>query len=574
MFHQVLDPVAHNLFFTFVVGFIPIATVLVLLGIVRAPAWIAALAGLVIGFLIAVTIWQMPVGLAFRSALMGGAFALWPVMWIVVNALLLYNIAVRTGHFDAFRRWMVFNVPPDRRILMLVVAFSFGALLEGIAGFGAPVAISAALLIALGFEALEAVTIALIFNTAPVAFGALGVPITTLGAVTGLPVGALSSMVGRQLPLFAFLLPFYALIAFTGFRGLRGAWPVALVAGLSFALTQFFVSNYIGQQLPDVLASLVSLICVVVFVKVWQPKDIEDFRVNLPGGTAAAATRRGSDAMLDDTGSNTPIGERDIPRPAASRELSTGAPDLKETILGWLPWVLVSAVVIFWVEATVAANARQLIAWPGLDNKIFLTLYHKPYAAVYTFEPLGTGTAILVATIITTIIYFLVGRARPEDVAGAIADTFKQLYLAIITVAFIVALAFLFNYSGMAYSLGLAISNVGSIYPFFAAFLGWIACFLSGSDTSSNALFGNLQATAARQLKLSPVLMAATNSSGAVMSKMISPQNVTTGASTIGLAGKEGSIIRRTFIHSIILEVLLGIVVMIQQYWIPGIIPK
>ena len=276
MFHQILAPVAGNLFLSFLVGLVPIAVVLVLMGVLRRPAWQAALAGLIVGLIIAIWVWQMPAGLAASSTLNGMAFALLPVMWIVWNAMWLYNIAVRSGKFDLFRRWMVYNVPADKRILLILISFCFGALVEGIAGFGTPIAICSALLIALGFPAFEAITLTLIFDTAPVAFGALGTPITTLHAVTGLNTGVLSAMVGRQLPLFAFVLPFYAII-FTGFRSLRTAWPVALVAGGSFALTQFVVSNFISPQLPDVLASIVSLLCVIGFVQLWKPRDLDQF---------------------------------------------------------------------------------------------------------------------------------------------------------------------------------------------------------------------------------------------------------------------------------------------------------
>lgn len=566
MFHQLLAPVADNLFLSFIVGFIPILVVLVLLGIVRRPAWQAALAGLIVGLIIAILVWQMPVAQAASSSLNGIAFALVPVMWIVWNAMWLYNVTVRSGKFDLFRRWMVYNVPADKRILLLIVGFSFGALMEGIAGFGTPVAISSALLIALGFPVLEAVTLTLIFNTTPVAFGALGVPITTLAAVTGLHTGQLSAMVGRQLPLFSLLLPFYAMVVFTGFRSLRTMWPAALVAGLSFAVMQFLISNFVGPELPDVLASLFSLICVILFVQIWKPRDIEEYRVSFASPAPIAPATTGASA----------IGEQDVPAHVASEESATVAgakPTPNETILAWLPWLLVSAIVIAWTFLKVPTIGALSIHWPALDKAVFLTLYNRPYAAVYALQPLGTGTAILITVILTTIVMVLVG-SSPRILLQALGDTWRQLRFAILTVMLIVGLAYLYNYSGMAYTLGLAISKVGGIFPFFSVFLGWIACFLSGSDTSSNALFGNLQVVAARQLNLSPVLMAATNSSGAVMSKMISPQNVTTGVSTTALAGKEGLIIRRTFFHSLILATLLGIVVMIQQYLIPGIIPR
>jgi len=554
MFHQILAPVAGNLFLSLIVGFLPIIVVLVLLGILRRPAWQAALAGLVIGLLIAIGVWQMPVQLAASATLNGAVFALIPVMWIVWNAMWLYNLAVGSGRFELFRRWMVYNVPPDRRILLLVIGFCFGALMEGVAGFGTPVAIGSALLISLGFPVLEAVTLTLIFNTTPVAFGALGVPITTLGAVTGLKVSLLSMMVGRQLPLFALILPFYAMVVFSGWRSLRTIWPVALVAGVSFALTQFAVSNFVGPELPDVLASLVSLVCVILFVQVWKPRDVEEYRTNIAPAVEADE-------------------QRDVTTGEPTRPAAGNRPSAREAVQAWLPWVLVSAIVILWTFARVPLLGQQLISWPGLDKAVFLTLYGKPYAAIYTFQPLGTGTAILLSVIVLAIVAVSTG-SKPALIIEALASTWKQLRFAILTVMLIIGLAYLYNYSGMAYTLGLTISKVGAVFPFFSVFLGWIACFLSGSDTSSNALFGNLQVVAARQLNLSPVLMAASNSSGAVMSKMISPQNVTTGVSTTALAGKEGLIIRRTFWHSLVLACILGLIVMAQQYLIPGIIPR
>jgi L-lactate transport len=565
MFHQLLVPVADNLFLSFLVGFIPILVVLILLGIVRRPAWQAALTGLIIGLIIAILIWQMPVPQALSATFNGFAFALVPVMWIVWCAMWLYNVTVHSGKFDLFRRWMVYNVPPDKRVLLLVIGFSFGALMEGIAGFGTPVAICSALLIALGFPVLDALTLTLIFNTTPVAFGALGVPITTLASVTNLHTSALAAMVGRQLPIFALFLPFYAIIVFTGWRSLRTVWPVALVAGLSFALMQFIISNFVGPELPDVLASLFSLICVILFVQIWKPRDIDAYSANFAFASQAVAVT-GSEAAGEQEGpvvssADTPISDGVDARPTSN-----------EAMLAWLPWLLVSAIVIAWTFLKVPTFGALSIHWPGLDNRVFLTLYHKPYAAVYAFQPLGTGTAILLAVIITTIVMVAAG-ANVQIAWRALADTWRQLRFAILTVVLIVGLAYLYNYSGMSYTLGLAISKVGAIFPFFSVFLGWIACFLSGSDTSSNALFGNLQVVAARQLNLSPVLMAATNSSGAVMSKMISPQNVSTGVSTTVLAGKEGLIIRRTFFHSILLAVILGIIVMLQQYLVPGIIP-
>jgi len=562
MFHQILAPVGGNLFLSFLVGLIPIAVVLVLLGALRRPAWQAALSGLLVGLIIAIGVWQMPPGLAASATFNGMLFALLPVMWIVWNAMWLYNIAVRSGKFELFRRWMVHNVPADKRVLLILIGFCFGALMEGVAGFGTPVAIGSALLISLGFPALEAITLTLIFNTTPVAFGALGTPITTLAGVTGLHATALSAMIGRQLPFFSFLLPFYALIIFSGFRSLRTTWPVALVAGGSFALTQFAVSNFLGPQLPDVLASLVSLLCVIGFTQVWKPRDIEQYR------TQFAEIGMGTESA-------TALGEEHIPVPVLAPSHASAQdvkPSIGEAILAWTPWVLVSGVVIIWTFLNVANVGLQKLNVLGLDKAVLLTLYNKPYGAIYNFQPLGTGTAILVAALLTALVVIATG-SNPNVVALALADTWKQLRFAILTVMLIIGLAYLFNYSGMAYTLGLAIFKVGGIYPFFAVFLGWVGVFLSGSDTSGNALFGNLQVVAANQLHLSPVLMAASNSAGGVMGKMISPQTVSTGVSTSSLVGKEGIIVARTFKHSIFLLAVLGLLVMAEQYLIPWIIP-
>jgi lactate permease len=499
----------------------------------RRPAWQASLAGLIVGLIIAITVWSLPVGLAFNSVAAGVVLALWPIMWIVVNALLLYNVAVESRRFDAFRAWVLNHLPNDRRVVLVVIGFCFGALLEGIAGFGTPVAITSSLLILVGFPALDALVLVLIFNTAPVAFGALGVPVTVLGAVTGLPSPTLGAMVGRQLPFIALLLPFYVMALYGGMRSLRALWPVLLVAGGSFALCQFVSSNFINYALTDVLASLGSLIVTLGFLQMWKPAPDPEFAVR--GGT----------------------------------DLGHVASDVGPW-QWWLPWILVSIVVIIWTTFNISAIGQQSIHWPGLDKMISITLYQdKPYGAVWAFQPLGTGTAILLSAILTAA---LVG----VGVGGfmrCVAKTLQQAWIAILTVCLIVGLAYLMNYSGMAYTLGLGASSVGRAFVFVSPFLGWIAVFLSGSDTSGNALFGNLQVVAAKQLNLDPVLFAATNSSGGVMGKMISPQNIATGVSVTDLRGQEGVVFARTFWHSVILTLILGVLVALQQYVFPGIIP-
>lgn len=534
MFHQLVTPVAGSLALSFPVAVIPIAVVLVLLGVARRPAWQAASAGLLVALALALTVWEMPAHLALSSIAAGAVFAAWPVMWIVINALLLYNVSVASGRFGAFRVWMVEHLPNDRRVVLVVIGFSFGCLLEGVAGFGTPIAITSALLIALGFAPLEALVFTLIFNTAPVAFGALGAPVTTLGAVTQLDDVALGAMIGRQLPIVAMLLPFYVMVVYGGFRALRGVWPVLLVAGGSFAAVQFTSSNYLSYALTDVLSSLCSLLATLVFVKVWKPK-------------ADPAYALVPTAAVPDTSE----------RPALP------------AWQGWIPWVVLSVVVILWVHFDVNLVGQIKIEWPGLHNAVFITTYEKPYAAIWTFQPLATGTAILVATILTALIV----RITPRELAGALAGALKQARLPVVTTMIIVGLAYLMNYSGIAYTLGVGVASVGFLFPLVSAFLGWLAVFLSGSDTSGNALFGNLQVVAANKLGLDPILMASTNASGGVMGKMISPQNITTGASTTELKGREGEVLARTFRHSIILTLILGIVVMLQQYVFPGVIP-
>jgi lactate permease len=534
MFHQLLTPVGNNLALSCLIAILPAFTVLLLLGVLRRPAWQAALAGLIIGLIVAVFAWQMPLGLAFDSILNGAVFALWPVMWIVVNGLLLYNIAVHSGRFEAFRSWVITNLPRDRRIILVVIGFCFGALLEGICGFGTPIAITSALLILLGFPPLEALVFVLIFNTAPVAFGGLGVPVTVLSAVTNLPAVVLGQMVGRQLPFIALVLPFYVMALYGGWRSVRALWPILLVAGASFALLQFITSNYINYTLTDVLSSLGSLVITLLFLKVWRAPSDPEFAVQ-----------------------DIPAGERPV----------TVVPAWQ----GWLPWIIVAAVVIVWTTYKVANIGQQAISWPGLHKMISITLYHdKPYAAVWSFQPLATGTAILLSCILTAALV----RLSPAGFLRCVGHTVRQAWLAIVTVMLIVGLAYLMNYSGLAYTLGLGAASAGHLFILFSPFLGWLAVFLSGSDTSGNALFGNLQVVAANQLHLNPVLFAATNSSGGVLGKMISPQNIATGVAVTSLKGREGEVVARTFIHSIVLTVLLALLVVVQQYLIPWIIPS
>ncbi|THD70333.1 L-lactate permease, partial [Phenylobacterium sp.] len=436
MFKQLLTPVGDSLPFSFLVAALPILTVLLVLGVLRRPAWQASLGGLAVGLATATMVWKLPVTLALSSVANGAVFALWPVMWIVLAALLVYNIAVASGRFDAFRSWLLTNVPNDRRIVLIVIGFCFGALLEGVAGFGTPVAITGSLLILVGFPPIEALVMVLIFDTAPVAFGALGAPVTVLGSVTGLPTHALAAMIGRQLPVMAAILPFYVMALYGGWRSIRALWPVLLVAGLSFAAGQFAASNYIDYTLTDVLASLVSLIATLAFLRVWRPPPDPAF------------------AIQDE---------------AALEARPVGAPPAWQ---GWLPWAIISATVVLWTTFKVANIGQQNIHWPALDKAISITLYHdKPYAAVWTFQPLATGTAILLAAILTAVAV----RLSPVAFFGCAAQTVRQAWKAVVTVMLIVGLAYLMNYSGLAYTLGLGAASTGHAFVLLSPFLGWVA---------------------------------------------------------------------------------------------------
>jgi lactate permease len=533
MFHQLLTPVGNSLGLSCLVASVPVLAVLLLLGVMRRPAWQAALVGLILALIVAIFPWQMPVGLAVQSVLNGATFALWPIMWIVVNGLLLYNISVRSGRFDALRTWVIRHLPNDRRVVLVVIGFCFGALLEGVAGFGTPVAVTGALLIMVGFPPIEAIVCVLIFNTAPVAFGALGIPVTVLAAVTGLPATVLSAMIGRQLAVMAALMPFYVMGVYGGWRSIRALWPVLLVAGASFSILLFLASNYIDYTLTNVLSSLGSLLITILFLRVWAPAPDPKYMIK------------------DDP----------LAKPA------NAVPAWQ----GWIPWLTISVTVMIWSFCKVPLNWQQNIEWPHLHKAIAITLYQdRPYAAIWNFQPLATGTAILVSCLITSLLV----RLSPRDFLHCVGKTVRQAWLAIITVMLIVGLAYLMNYSGLAYTLGQGAASTGRLFIIFSPFLGWLAVLLSGSDTSGNALFGNLQVVAAKQLNLSTVLFAATNSSGGVMAKMISPQNITTGLSVTDMKGHEGVVFARTFVHSIVLTIILVLMVATQQYLIPGVIPS
>ena len=533
LWSQPLDPL-HHLALSALVAIVPLVLLLVFMGALRKSGYVSAAWGLIASLVIAVTVWGMPLKLAAMSAAYGAAYALWAIMWIVFTALWLYNLTVDTGKFELLRRWMAQHASGDARIQAILVAFCFGALLEGVAGFGTPVALSAFLLVGLGFAAVDAVTVALISNMAPAAYGAIGIPIVALAAVTGLPQQKLSEMSGRQLPLIALIIPLYLIWVVAGRRGIKGAWLAAAVGGGSFGLSLFIVSNTWGPYACDIIASMVSIASLTVLLQFWKPSD-------------ACPSKNLNHSI------HVPISKL----------------TLREGIDAWAPWAVLAAVMIFWSFFKLFDKASFKFQVPLLDHAVFITLYHKSYAAIYTFQPLAAGTAALLAIVIVALLV----RASPRVFLNSGIRTLRQLLLPGLTVCLIVALAYLYNYSGMAYTLGAALAALGGLFPFFSSFLGWIACFMSGSDTASNFLFGNLQVAAAHQIGLNPILLASTNCVGAAAGKMISPQNIAVGVTTVGLVGREGDVLRTTIWHSILLAAVVGLMALAQAYWLKWMVP-
>jgi L-lactate transport len=529
---QPLDPL-HALPLSALVATVPLIVVLLLMGVLRKSGLLASACGLGAAAILALLVWRMPVHLISWSVVYGFAFAAWSILWVVFNALWLYNLTIHIGSFDQLRRWIADRASGDACIQVTLVAFCFGALLEGNAGFGAPVAITAFLLVGLGFQPRLAVLVSLIANTVPVAFGGVGIPIIALGMVTDLDVMKLSAAVGRQLPFLALILPAYLMLVVGGSRGLRRTWPVALVAGASFAAAQFLVSNLWGPYATDVLSALSSILATVLFLKFWRPAGDD----RTPARVASAA--------------------------------SPAAMPMRDVLSGWFPWVVLSVVMILWSYCDLFSLGQVKLPIPSLHNGVLISLYQKKYEAVFKFQPFAGGTAVLASLLISALWF----RVRPRVLVATAVQTLRQLRLTGLTILFIVSLAYIYNYSGMAFTLGAALAAVGPAFPFVSSFLGWVACFLTGSDTSSNLLFGNLQVAAAHELNLNPILLAATNSSGAVAGKMISPQNIAVGVTTVGLVGDEGKVLQSAFWHSVLFAALLGLLACLQAYVIPGMMP-
>jgi len=554
---QVYDPLG-NAFLSTALAALPIVVLLGSLGVFRVRAHYAALMGLAASLLVAVAVFRMPVGMTLASAGYGAAYGLFPIGWIVLNVIFLYQLTNECGLFEKLRH-SITGLTEDARLQLLLVAFSFGAFIEGACGFGTPVAVTGAILIGLGFTPLAASGLSLIANTAPVAFGALGAPLIGLQGVTGLDLKSLSAMVGRQLPFFSLLVPFWLIWAFAGFRGMLEIWPAILVAGIAFAVPQFLVSNFHGPWLVDVVAAFVSIGALAFFLKFWQPKKI--WRVT--GEQATEAQRHGE----DEKETNGTL-EGDDLTPSVSNSVSLR---LRGSLRPWMPWIILSVVVFVWglpqTKAFLDGIAFPRIPVYGLNKLVFrvppVIAQPTAEAAVFNFNFLSaSGSGIFLAAIIAG---FAMGYS-PRGLLRVYWKTLKLVRNSLLTIAVMMALGFTTRYSGMDATLGLAFAKTGWFYPFFGTMLGWLGVALTGSDTSSNVLFGSLQKITATQLGLSPILMGAANSSGGVMGKMIDAQSIVVASTATRWFGHEGDILRYVFWHSLVLAALVGVLVMLQAY--------
>jgi lactate permease len=539
---QVYNPAGSALVST-ILAAIPVIVLLGAIGIFEVKAHLAALLGLAAALLVAILVFGMPSGMATMSAVYGAAFGLFPIGWIILNVIFLYQLTNEKGEFDVLQR-SIRNISDDRRLQLLFIAFCFGAFFEGAAGFGTPVAVTAAMLIGLGFSPLAASGLSLIANTAPVAYGALGTPVIALAAVTGLDLFELSGMIGRQLPFFSVIVPFWLIWAFVGFRRMLEIWPAVLAAGVSFAIPQYLVSNFHGPWLVDVVAAIVSMACLALLLRVWHPARVM----------------------------------AEVPRDWSSKDLLEGAhehpSDLESraaVIKAWTPWVILSVLVFIWgipqVKAWLDGIWVAKLPVAGLHNLVEkvppVVATPATEAAIYNFNILSaTGTGILIAAIISG----LVLRYSPLGLLRMYGRTLYLVRYSLLTIACMLALGYVTRYSGTDATMGLAFASTGWVYPLFGTLLGWLGVALTGSDTASNVLFGGLQRITAQQLGLNPVLMAAANSSGGVMGKMIDAQSIVVASTATRWYGHEGSILRYVFFHSIALAVLVGLLVMAQAY--------
>jgi lactate permease len=546
MWSQIYDPFS-NMALSTLIAAIPIVVLLAGIAFFHLQAHVAAALALITGVIVASIAFGMPVDMASKAAGLGIASGLFPIGWIVLNIIFLHRLTTLNGSFKVLQN-SISGITEDRRLQLLLVAFAFGAFFEGAAGFGTPVAVTGAILIGLGFSPLAASGLALIANTAPVAYGALGAPVIALAAVTGLDLLQLSAMIGRQLPFFSVLVPFWLIWAFAGFRGMLAIWPAILVTGVSFAIPQFLVSNYHGPWLVDVIASLVSMGCLTLFLRVWQPKEI--WRTTKLSG-------RNDDSKVDDP-------------EAAAAEARAGAANIS-VARAWLPWIILTVFVFIWgvpqFKKLVDAWWTFKFAIPGLDQMVMkmppVVPTAHPEAAVFNFNVLSmAGTGILASAVVG-------GMLMGYSFSGLVREywnTIKLVKYSLLTICAMFGVGYLTRYSGLDATLGLAFAHTGVFYPLFGTMLGWLGVALTGSDTASNVLFGGLQKTTAEQLGLSPILMASANSSGGVMGKMIDAQSIVVASTATKWYGHEGTILRYVFFHSLVLALLVGGLVTLQAY--------
>ncbi|WP_409075289.1 L-lactate permease [Pantoea sp. C3] len=549
MWQQNYDPLG-NIWLSSLVALIPILFFFFALIKLKLKGYVAATITVGLALLVALFLYRMPIGQALASVGYGFLYGLWPIAWIIVAAVFVYKISVKTGQFDIIRA-SILSITPDQRLQMLIVGFSFGAFLEGAAGFGAPVAITAALLVGLGFNPLYAAGLCLIVNTAPVAFGAMGIPIIVAGQVTGLDSFAIGQMAGRQLPLLTIIVLFWIMAIMDGWRGVKETWPAVLVAGGSFAIAQFLSSNFLGPELPDIISSLASLVCLTLFLRRWKPVRI--FRFNDVGAS-----------MVDQN--------------LTRKKYSAG-----QVIRAWMPFLFLTATVTLWSIPpfkALFAKGGALADWVfSVPVPLLNALVERmppvvnsatPYPAIFKFDIISaTGTAILLAAIVA--IAYL--RMKPKAAIQTFGETLKELALPIYSIGMVLAFAFISNYSGLSATLALALAHTGQAFTFFSPFLGWLGVFLTGSDTSSNALFAALQATTAQQIGVSDVLLVAANTTGGVTGKMISPQSIAIACAAVGLVGKESDLFRFTVKHSLIFTCMVGVITTLQAYIFPWMIP-
>lgn len=547
---QTYDPLG-NLWLSGLVAAIPILFFFAALTVLKLKGHVAGTITLLLAMAVAVTVFGMPAGMALAAAIYGFCYGLWPIAWIIVGAVFLYKVSVETGQFAIIRR-SILAITQDQRLQLLLVGFAFGAFLEGAAGFGAPIAITAALLVGLGFKPLHAAGLCLIANAAPVAYGAMGIPIIVAGEVTGIGPFAIGQMAGRQLPLLALLIPFWLVFVMDGMRGVRETWPAVLVAGGSFATVQSLTANHVGPELPDILAGLATLICLPLFLRFWKParvfrfEDAGETGMALPAQDAAPVTRG-------------------------------------QVVRAWSPFLILTAFVTLWSIAPFKrlfapdgplSSMVAHVSVPLLDGRVLkgppIAAQATQFPADYKFDWFsGTGTAIFIAALVTLLVLGL----RPRRALVTFAATVRGLLVPIYSIGTVLAFAFVANYSGLSATLALPLAQTGRAFTFFSPFLGWLGVFLTGSDTSANALFGALQATTARQIGVSDVLLVAVNTTGGGTGKMISPQSIAIACGAVGLVGRESALFRFTVKHSLLFAGLIGVLTTVQAYLLPWMIP-